>query len=259
MFLRRSAVVAAQELRLVVRDPLPLLIGIALPVALIGFIEPAVGTVLRLRGTGEIGAVHAVPGMAVMFILMGTEVLGLGFYREHAWNTWERLRASPLSPREILAGKATVYLATGLFQLTAIFAAGVLVFGLRLDAAELAGCLVLVVVLAITAVCLAFVVTALTNTTQQLNAASNLAGLVVAALGGALVPVYVLPTWAQQIAPATPSYWAMRGFRIALQDGGGLVDVLPSAGMLLVFAVAAAVIAARLFTFADQKMVVGGD
>ena len=42
------------------------------------------------------------------------------------------------------------------------------------------------------------------------------------AIGGALVPLSVLPQWAKTIAPLTPTYWAMRGFRSVILDGAGL-------------------------------------
>src|SRR5437868_9051419 len=48
---------------------------------------------------------------------------------------------------------------------------------------------------------------------SQLNAFSNLGAMVLAGVGGALAPTSALPSWARTLAPATPSYWAMRGFR----------------------------------------------
>jgi ABC-2 type transport system permease protein len=209
---------------------------------------------LARRGGDAIGVEQAVPGMAVMFNLMRTESVGLAFYREHGWITWPRLLASRLDSAEILAGKAAVHLGIGLFQLIAVFAVGVMAFGLRLDSRELAGCFILFLAVSVTTVCFGFAVTALTTTVHQLNAVANLGGLVLAALGGALVPVDALPAWAARVAPATPSYWAMRGFRILLEDGGDAVSVLPSAGVLLAFAAGAALVAIRRFALADVKI-----
>ena len=60
--------------------------------------------------------------------------------------------------------------------------------------------------------CSGVMITALCRTLQQANALA-FGGLVLfGAIGGALVPINVLPRWARAVAPATPTYWAMRGF-----------------------------------------------
>ena len=82
---------------------------------------------------------------------------------------------------------------------------------------------------------------------MQLNTASNILAIVFAGLGGALVPVSLLPGWAAAAAPAVPSFWAMRGMQEVLVDGAGLVDVLPSLAVLAGFGlVVLAVATARL-------------
>lgn len=68
--------------------------------------------------------------------------------------------------------------------------------------------------------------TAISRTAQQLNAIGSLGGFVFAALGGSLVPTAVMPAWAQHMGPATPTDWAMRGFRSVIIGGGGMGDVL---------------------------------
>lgn len=70
----------------------------------------------------------------------------------------------------------------------------------------------------------------------------------------ALVPLSVLPGWAHAVAPATPTYWAMRGFQSVILDGRGVSGVLlPVAVLLSMSAVFAAVSLAR-FRFADEKV-----
>ena len=39
------------------------------------------------------------------------------------------------------------------------------------------------------------------------------------------MPVESLPEWVQPIAPISPVYWAMEGYRNAILDGGGVGDV----------------------------------
>ncbi len=64
------------------------------------------------------------------------------------------------------------------------------------------------------------------STIQQVNAVTNLGAMALGGLGGGFVPVESLPDWIEPIAPISPVYWAMEGYRSAILDGGGVGDVL---------------------------------
>ncbi len=68
------------------------------------------------------------------------------------------------------------------------------------------------------------------------------ANLPLTALGGALVPLAVLPGWAQAAAPASPGYWAMSALRAALR--GEAAPTLRAAAILLAVAAVTAGLAA---------------
>jgi ABC-2 type transport system permease protein len=89
---------------------------------------------------------------------------------------------------------------------------------------------------------------------MQLNALGNLGALLLAGLGGALTPIPSLPAWARAIAPGTPSYWAMRGFRSVVLDGAGVGAVLLPSAMLLAFAAGLGTVAATRFRVDQRKM-----
>jgi ABC-2 type transport system permease protein len=73
------------------------------------------------------------------------------------------------------------------------------------------------------------------------------------AIGGAFVPINLLPTWAKTIAPVTPTYWAMRGLRSVILDGRGLGATVAPSGILLAMAILFAVIALRRLRFDETK------
>jgi len=62
-----------------------------------------------------------------------------------------------------------------------------------------------------------------------------------------------LPGWAQAIAPATPQYWAMRGFRGVFLESASVVDVLPSVAVLFGSAAILSLLAARRFRADETK------
>jgi ABC-2 type transport system permease protein len=67
------------------------------------------------------------------------------------------------------------------------------------------------------------------------------------------VPINVLPGWARAVAPATPTYWAMRGFRSVILDGTDTSGVLLPVAVLLAMSAVFAVISVAKFRFDDTK------
>jgi ABC-2 type transport system permease protein len=185
------------------------------------------------------------------FFLVGS--VGFVFFREHGWGTWERLRASRARPGEIMVGKCVPVLAHAALQQTVLFGIGAALFGLRVRGSILA----LVVVGAGFSVCLitlGVAVTSLCKTANQNNAISNVGAMLFAGLGGAIAPISSLPGWARALAPGTPSYWAMRGFRAVILDGAGLSAALPSMAALLLFAAGFTAFSLYRFRFEETKI-----
>jgi ABC-2 type transport system permease protein len=56
----------------------------------------------------------------------------------------------------------------------------------------------------------------LARSPAQLSAAGDVFALLTTVLGGALVPVNLLPGWMRAVAPASPGYWALDAYRSAL-------------------------------------------
>jgi ABC-2 type transport system permease protein len=70
----------------------------------------------------------------------------------------------------------------------------------------------------------------------QANGLSILAGMVMALMGGCWYPLELFPKAVQTIVKILPTTWAMQGLLDLSLRGGGLADILPEAGVLLVFA-----------------------
>ena len=215
---KRTVAIVRHELRLMVRDPLPLLILVVFPLIMMSFLKPAFRLALVANGYPHAnGAEQVVPGQAVLngFYIVG--MTSFAFFSEYGWNTWERLRASQASSAEIIAGKAVPRVAASVVQFAVVFAIGIPLLQLHVHGPVVA-LVPLVLAFALCLVMLGVLVTALCHTLQQANAVA-FGGLVLfGAIGGALVPISVLPHWARIVAPGTPTYWAMRGFRSVILD-----------------------------------------
>lgn len=251
---RRSWVVCGNDLRILRRDPLPLVVLVSMPLLLMGFLQPSLRAALVEHGyRGANGSEQAVPGMAVMFSMFLVSNVGVAFFREHAWNTWERLRASSLGTGEIMVGKAIAPFLVAAFQFAVLFGAGGTLYGLHVKG-SLPALVLVEVAFALCMVSLGLVVVAHCRTLLQVNALSNLGALVFAGLAGALTPSFLLPAWVRAVAPTTPGYWAMRGFRAVIVDGGGLGVALLPAAVLVLFAGALGALAATRFRIDAAKV-----
>lgn len=250
---RRIGALIQHNTHLLLADPAPIIVSTLMPLVLMAFLQGMGRSVLTSEGfTGTSGAEHVVPGMAVLFSLFGVIYLGMSFFQEHGWSTWDRLRSSRAGSLDILVGKMVPSAVVILVQSVVLFVAGVLLFGLQISG-SIAALAAMIVVTTVFLVALSMLCVAVFRTINQLTAAVNVGAMILGGLGGALAPVSVLPTWAQTIAPASPAYWALEGFRRVILDGGGLRSILTPAAILLAISVLAAAVAAARFRFADEK------
>ncbi len=251
---RRVAVVVAHELRLARRSSDALLVLIAFPVITIAFLKPAIRPALVQSGHPHAnGAEHVVPGQMTMSAFFLVSLVTFSFFAEHGWATWDRLRASPATSLEIVLGKALPRIGMGLVQCIVLLAAGVVVFGLDIRGDALA-LLPLVLAFSICLVSIGVAVTALCRTAQQANAFGYGGMVLFGAIGGAFVPINVLPAWARAVAPITPTYWAMRALRSVILDGAGVGAVMAPTGVLLAMALVCGLVALARLRFDEAKI-----
>lgn len=251
----RIQALALHDLRILRQDPAFLIIFTVVPLAFMAFNKDSFAAALSVEfaGKGFNGSEQIVPGATVLFsgFLVGN--LGFSIFREHGWGTWERLRASQLSTPELLLAKSVSPILSLAFQLVVLLIGGALLFDLHVRGSLLAFGLV-AAALAIMEVTLGFMLLSLCRSVIQLNALTNAGAMLLGGLGGALTPVEFLPEWARFLAPATPAYWAMRGFRSILFDGAGLAAIALPVGVLGAFSVVFTVVAARQFRVEETKV-----
>jgi len=252
--LYRSTTVARHELRILAQDPSPLIALVVMPLLVITFLRPAFRSILVQEGyTWANGSEQAVPGLTVMFSFFVVSFGGLMLFREHGWHTWSRLQVTGVRTAEIVAGKMAPLLVLLALQFGLVFGVGALAFGLRVHGSPVA---MVLVFLALSAcqIGLTMLLFSICRTDQQMIAITNVLTMLFGGLGGALVPVAALPGWARAVSPATPAYWAIRGFRSVTLNGGGVSDVLlPVAVLFGTGAVLAAIASLRLSGSASKS------
>ncbi|HEX2849277.1 MAG TPA: ABC transporter permease [Acidimicrobiales bacterium] len=253
MSLSRSRALIRHEMKLQLSEWPNLSTMILMPLVMIAFFKPLARLALTAQHPGANGAEYSVPAMSTMFAFFLVAFIGFSFFMEHRWNTWERLRASPATNAEIMVGKVVPAVLLCLVQQGVLFGSGFLVFGLRING-SLAGLFAVIVALAFALTAIGVLLAAVVKNEQQMNVIGNIGSMVLAGVSGALVPLSVLPGWARTVAPFTPQYWALRGFRSVILDHGGISSVALPVAVLLMLAAGAAVLALMRFRFDEPKV-----
>ncbi|MGM0952519.1 MAG: ABC transporter permease [Pseudomonadota bacterium] len=160
---------------------------------------------------------------------------------ERQQGTLLRLRSMGIGPVRLLAGKVIPFFIVNLLQVVFLFLIGLYLVpamgGDQLTLGENPEGLVLVSVAAsLAAVCYALLVAQIASTIEQATIVSGVLNIIMAALGGVMVPRFLMPEAMQEIGNYSPMSWGLDGFFDILLRNGTVTDVLPEVGALLGFA-----------------------
>jgi len=192
---------------------------------------PPRGYQFKRRPTAVEQSVPAYTIFGVFFIVV---TLAVSFFKEKNEGTFSRIMAAPVSPAALLIGKLIPYYLVNLIQITLMFFVGFLFFEMR--PGNVPGLIVVSLCLALAANGLGLLVASVGKTEAQINGLGVLLAVTLAALGGMMVPTFVMPPAMQTLALLTPHAWALSGYHDVLLRGLGLKDVLPESAVLLGFA-----------------------
>jgi ABC-2 type transport system permease protein len=232
---------------LLARDPGPMIGYVVMAMLLITVTRPMYDALGHfVPGLPPFGIDQAAAGMAVMFSLFALKVVGAHMLNERTWNTWDRLRATPAGFGEILFGKALPLYGAIVVQQAVLFGFSAVVFGLHPKSGWW--------VLALCGLCwsawvllLGTASSTLARSPAQLSAGGDMFAMLTTILGGALVPVLLLPVWLRHLAPISPGYWAMQAYRAALlASPRALVRPLAMLGVFGMIGVALAAVIGRV-------------
>ncbi|WP_406492327.1 ABC transporter permease [Streptomyces sp. NBC_00846] len=234
--LLRTGLLVRHNLILRLRDPGQLISYVAIPMVLMLVLKPLYMEAL------DSGTVQAVTGPLVMFSVFALAVVGNSIMVEREWRTWDRLRSTRAGRAELLLGKMVPGFVVLLVQQCVLMAYGSLVLGLDLPGSVIGWVALAVAVWGLALLSMGAFLATVARSRGDLGMVTDLGAISISALGGALVPVDLMPGWAQHVAPFSPGYWAMSLLRAALSgDGAGMVrPVLVCLAITLVFGVLAA-------------------
>jgi ABC-2 type transport system permease protein len=184
-------------------------------------------------------------GLGVMFLMFSAAGAGGALIEEAESGTLDRILGTRVTMTQLLLGKLLYLSLVAVTQLSIMFIWGQIFFGVEL-ARHLPGFLIMSAVTAVACSCFGLVLAAASKTRMQLVALSNLLILVMSALGGSMVPRYLLSETIQRLGLVTLNAWAIDGFLKVFWREEPLWKLWPQVTVLLAAAGVLFAVARRL-------------
>lgn len=232
----RISAIAKHNTIIRLRDPGQAISYVVMPMVLMLVLKP-----LYVRAVDG-GAAQVSTGLMVMFSVFAISLAGNAILSERTWRTWDRLRVSRAASAELLIGKIAPIFAVMVVQQTLLLTYGVAVIGLPMPTAP-QYVLAAIMIWAFALLALGALLAAVVRSHGELSVICDVGALTLSSLGGALVPLSLMPEWAQFVAPASPGYWALNLMQAAVR--GDLAGMLTPAAILVAIGLVAGAFAAR--------------
>jgi ABC-type Na+ efflux pump permease subunit len=201
------------------------------------------------RKVAPIGFEQAVPGMLVMFtMLVLLNAGGVTLLVERRQGILRRLASAPVSRASVVAAKWGARMALAVVQIIFAMITGTVLFKVHWGEHLLAVMLVLISYAAMVAV-FGMLLGNFARMEGQVIGVGVILSNVLAALGGCWWPIEIAPPWAQKIALAFPTGWAMDALHKLMSFGDSPAAVLPHVAAFLAVALAGAFVLAKRFRF----------
>ena len=242
-FIHDTWFIFRRQVRLVLRNPAFLTIGLLQPILYLVLFGPLLANLPAgslSGGTGTGGTADAyrffVPGLLIQLALFGSTFVGFAIISDWRSGVIERYRVTPVSRVAILAGRVLRDVAMLIIQSIVLIVAG-LAFGLR---APLPAVLMGFVYIVLVAIGLASVSYAVALTLKSEDAFAPLINSIIVPLvllSGIMLPLNLGPGWLQGIARISPFRYIIDAMRQAY--AGHYFDTIVVEGLAVAVGLAA--------------------
>ena len=158
------------------------------------------------------------------------------FAYERQQGTLRRLLTTPTQKATFLLGTISGQVAVSMIQMSLLVGFGALALGVNWGR-DIPALGLVMLTFALAAAALGTTMGTFIKSEGQATGLSVLLGMVMALMGGCWYPLELFPEVVRTIVKVLPTTWAMQGLLTLSLRGGGLMDILPVAAVLMGFAV----------------------
>ncbi|MEO8768617.1 MAG: ABC transporter permease [Ferruginibacter sp.] len=174
---------------------------------------------------------HNIPAWTIFAMFFVVISLGSSIVREKLNGSFIRLKTLPTNYLVAMLSKQITYLAVTVLQAAVIFGIGVLLFpkmGLpKLNLpADIAGLFIVSLICGWCAVSFAICIGVFAQTQEQSNGIGAVSVILMAAIGGIMVPSFAMPASFKTAMNLSPMHWCLESFYGLFLEGGKLKDVI---------------------------------
>ncbi|WP_339713609.1 ABC-2 transporter permease [uncultured Kriegella sp.] len=183
---------------------------------------------------------HNVPAWTLFAIFFIILPLSINMVKEKNQGTFVRLRTNPVSYATVLGGKTLVYTSVCLVQFALMLLIGVFLFPMMgLPELDVSGRLPLLFVVALfaglAAVGLGLLLGTIARTQEQSAPFGATLVVILAALGGVWVPIFVMPKFMQLLSNISPMNWGLNAFYDVFLRHSEFSEIIPEIALLFGF------------------------
>ena len=192
------------------------------------------------------GLIQAFAGTSVMMLLFSISGMGSALVREREQGTLKRILYSPLKPWNIIIARLLGSFIFALIQMSILVVFTFLVFQLDIFR-HFAGFILMIIGTAFAAAGLGIFIATIAKSQKQVESLSLIVIIVMSALGGSMIPLFIFPDFLKTIAHFTINYWSIDGFYKVLGRDVGFLSYAKNVGILFLYGGTSALIAILVF------------
>jgi len=194
----------------------------------------------------KLGLIQAVAGTAILMLLFSVAGVGTSLLEEKENGTINRLLYSPLKGSTILFSKMLFAFFISILQLSAMFLFAWLILNMDMRV-NIPGLILMIIATSFAVSSLGIFLAAVAKTRQQAQNLSTIIILVMSAVGGSMIPLFIMPSILQKIALLSVNYWGIQGFYDLFWRVLPLDEILPKILVLLSIGIVMTLASIQLF------------
>jgi ABC-type Na+ efflux pump permease subunit len=203
-------------------------------------------SVVGEKNDTKLGLIQAVAGTAILMLLFSVAGVGTSILEEKENGTINRLLYSPLKGSSILYSKMLFAFFISILQLTAMFLFAWLIFNMDLSV-NIPGLILMIIATSFAVSSLGIFLAAVARTRQQAQNLSTIIILIMSAIGGSMIPLFIMPSILQKIALLSINYWGIQGFYDVFWRTLPLEAILPKILILMSIGIIMTLASIQLF------------